>query len=159
MTLVVSRGWSSSSGWPQWSLGNFSRVEEVCKIRFDDSGVGGCGWDIFLGIKVEVYVERKVIVQSCSETTMMKWMELNSGWSQSRGAADRLWVWNLPSTHGVNPWKPVASHTVFIFLEEGLLCDQGVYITQWLSGLGLLPAGLEFDLWYPSTSPLVKCNI
>lgn len=26
-----------------WAI---SSVEEVCKIRFDDSGLGGCGWDI-----------------------------------------------------------------------------------------------------------------
>ena len=103
--------------------------------------VGG----IFLGRTAEVYVERKVIVQF-SETTKMKWMELNSGWSQSRGALTLVgpnsptpW-WKMKwhcDTHGVNPWKPVASHTVLILLEEGLLCDQvpWVYITQWLSGL------------------------
>lgn len=171
-TRMKQQQWVTSMEFGQFQvLKKYARFDSMIRAWVD---VGG----IFLGRTAEVYVERKVIVHSCSETTMMKWMELNSGWSQSRGAltvcgyeiylapnSNHLIPWWKMKwhcdTHGVNPWKPVASHTVFIFLEEGLLCDQvpWVYITQWLSGLGLLPAALEFDLWYPSTSPLVKCNI
>lgn len=80
--------------------------------------VGG----IFLGRTAEVYVERKVIVHSCSETTMMKWMELNSGWSQSRGALtlvgpnsnpvveDEVTLWHLWCKSMEASCKPYSLH-------------------------------------------------
>ena len=130
--------------------------------RFD-SGLGGCGWDISWEEGPEE--GRSVWKGKLSFTLVVRppwWNEWNS--TQAGVKAEERWpLWDptlIPwwkmkwhcDTHGVNPWKPVASHTVFIFLEEGLLCDQvpWVYITQWLSGLGLLPAGLEFDCDTPA---------
>lgn len=77
----------------QWVTSmEFGQFQSCWRSMQDSIRWFGRGWmwvGYFLGGRPwgrQKCVERKVIVQSCSETTMMKWMELNSGWSQSRGA-------------------------------------------------------------------------
>lgn len=65
-TRMKQQQWVTSMEFGQFQvLKKYARFDSMIRAWVD---VGG----IFLGRTAEVYVERKVIVHSCSETTMMK---------------------------------------------------------------------------------------